>query len=160
MAQLRYELEKVKAFAGLRGDLHDGVYSISRAAESDLEFGLFAQFGTDPAKQALPFTGGTIAGVVEHEHRMPTSQNDAKVDQYDAAALMRQGSIWVQVEDGQTPAVGGAVFVNNTTSQARTDATGGTAIAGTFLSEAVDTGSYSNASADTIKIALISINLD
>ena len=160
MSQLRYELNKVEAYAGLRGDLHDGVYSISRAAESDLAFGIFAQFGTDPAKQALPFTGGTLAGVVEHEHRMPASANDAKVDQYDAAALMRQGSIWVEVEDGQTPAVGGAVFADNTSSRARTDATGGTAVAGTFLSAAVDTGTYSEASASTIKVALISINLD
>lgn len=149
MAQIRYTQDQVQAFAGMKADLATD-YVTSRSAEGEVNFGFGVEGGT-AGDQCKTFAGGTFLGLALHTHK-----EDGKYLDEETVNVLRTGTAYVVLEAGQTPAIGGAVYCNDTTGDFRTDATGGTLVAGaTFQSVSIDSSSLTEALTTSRNIALV-----
>ena len=118
MAQTSYSTLPDLGFAGLLGDSGEGMFLVSRALEpaTAVAFGLGMIYGTDPEKQFDIFSGaGTLAGVLAHKQNRadPSLGAALGIEQDEVASLMRNGRMWVTVEEAIT--VGDPVYVRHTT---------------------------------------------
>jgi len=151
--QTRYSLDQTTAFAGMKADLGND-YVISKKAEGALPFGFGVELGT-AGDQAKPYVGGTLLGIAVHTHNEAGTYADE-----DTANILRRGQIWVRLDGSEAPAIGDAVYCNDTTADFRNDATGATLVPGAvFASVSTDSSSHSEAVDADGAIALIEINL-
>ena len=159
--QLNYNEVADDGFAGLLGDSGEGMFLISRALEdaAAIAFGLGVIYGTDPEKQFDRFSGaGTLAGVLAHKQNrsQPALATTLGIVQNEVASLVRNGRIWVVVEEPIV--VGDAVFVRHT-------AGGGGSQLGAFRNDADTATAQTVPEASWLKgssttgIALLQINL-
>lgn len=153
MGQLRYTNENTQAFAGMIADLNMKSV-LSKQAEGVIPFGYGVEKGTD-ADQVKKYVGGTLKGIAGHIHN-EAREYEAK----DTVNVITAGTVFVRLESGQTPAVDGLVYCNDTTGDFRTDATGGTLVPNAvFRSVSIDSSSHSEAVDNDGAVALVEINL-
>ena len=126
-AQLRYELETVRAFAGMKADAGPD-YVVSRSAEAAIPFGKGVQTGTDPNTQAVVFAGGTFIGISVHTHK--EAAGTAQYEINEPAGIMKKGAINVVLESSTGVEAEAAVYVNDTTGNFQNDPTGATLVEG------------------------------
>jgi len=130
MSQLLYPVDQAIAFAGLLADLNDSNYVISRANEEafGLEYGLGVIEGTaDDQMLAVTNAAQPLLGVTAHSHANEVGADDLNlIDANKMGNVLRQGTIYVQVED--TVVKGGVPFV-------RVVAGGGGSLLGAFRSD-------------------------
>lgn len=114
-AQLTYTSKQPKAYAGLIYALHpDHIDSRSVETAAGIEFGRAVSRGTDLENQCV--VGGTdFLGITVRSLDREGQANTGEViySQYETAAIMRFGYIWVNLPAGGSP--GDAVKYNNTT---------------------------------------------
>ena len=159
--QIDYNEVADDGFAGLLGDSGEGMFPISRALEdaAAIAFGLGVIFGTDPEKQFARFSGaGTLAGILVHKQNRanPGLLTTLGIEQNEVASLLRNGRIWVVVEE--TIVVGDAVFVRHTTGGGGTQIGAFRNDADTATAQTVPEASWLKGSS-TPGIALLQINI-
>ncbi len=152
MAQTRYTIDQTGAFSGMLADLGDK-YIVSKSAEGEINFGYAVMPGT--AGDQVKVSTGALLGVAVHTHK-----EDGKYLDKDTVNVLRKGAVYVRLTTGQTPAIGGAVYVNNADGTFRTDATGGTLVTGAvFASTAVDSSNHSQDADADGAVAVVEFNL-
>ncbi len=159
--QTTYSRVADDGFAGLLGDSGEGMFLISRALEAAtaMAFGLGVIYGTDPEKQFDRFAGaGVLAGIVAHKQNrsQPALATTLGIVQNEVASLVRNGRIWVVVEEAIT--VGDLVFVRHTAGGGGTQLGAWRNDADTASAQAVPEASWLKGSTGA-GIALLQINL-
>jgi len=109
MAQTSYKFDFTEGKDGLIADTGPN-YIISRAAEGAIQFGRLCVLGTDKDTQAdLPdaaadiTTAANVLGVAVRKENVEITSEPAGVSDEDDIGIMRQGRIYVLVEEDVTP---------------------------------------------------------
>jgi len=120
MPQLTYDFEMKAAVAGMVVDLQNANIK-SRAAEVDIDFGLGLVQGTDPEKQVkLPTaTGQKFEGISVEQWtvRQDINTQDGVYKAKDNMAVLRQGLIWVRID--QDVQINDPVYVRHTSTSGK-----------------------------------------
>jgi hypothetical protein len=128
-----YTIYHAAGFKGQVADTENSTVS-SGVAEGVITVGLAVVRGTADGSVIVPTVGGTFRGVVVRNlHQLENASTGVlEVQDGNEAPLLTRGTIFVEVAN--TVAADGAVFFQDAGGLFRSDATGGTAIAGaTYL---------------------------
>lgn len=93
------------AFPGMRADTRaDEVLSYSVETAAGLAFGSVAVQGAADRGCIAPDASNTsFVGIVVRDQALDAARSPNKVGQYETAALMRRGAVWVTVGEAVTP---------------------------------------------------------
>ncbi|WP_026702855.1 structural cement protein Gp24 [Salibacterium aidingense] len=119
----------------------------TKAADAAIKYGMAVELAGSSGERVTTFSGGTPFGItLAREYTDYTEENpdDLKYRANEPVAVIRQGTIWVEVEDDVTPA--DSVYADNSTGNFRATETDGesntvgTAIPGAMFKSAANSG--------------------